>query len=104
MTDNGSRRGARHLERTSTKTSEQDLERFHPLLLDMLPEAVVVVNARGHIALVNEQTEALFGYARAELLGQPIERLIPPRLRQAYFRRAHRRQRARHAAPTMPIT
>jgi PAS domain S-box-containing protein len=50
-------------------------------LLDTAPDAMVVVDARGRIALVNLQTERMFGYTRAELLGQPIEILIPERFR-----------------------
>ena len=95
MTQSDSQRGARHPEVRSKQTTEQDLERYRPLL-EVLPEAVVVIDATGRITLVNQQTEALFGYARAELLGQPIEHLIPQR-----FRQAHRRHRASYvAAPT----
>jgi PAS domain S-box-containing protein len=48
-------------------------------LLEAAPDAMVIVDARGTIQLVNAQTEALFGYAREELLGQPVEILIPER-------------------------
>jgi len=40
---------------------------------------MVIVNGRGEIVLINKQTEKLFGYSRDELLGSPIERLIPSR-------------------------
>lgn len=53
---------------------------FHDLV-DALPDAVVVINETGTIVLINHQTEALFGYARDELLGQAIEILVPERFR-----------------------
>ena len=50
-------------------------------LLEAVPDAIVITDADGHIVLVNHQTEALFGYARAELLGQLIEILVAERFR-----------------------
>ena len=42
---------------------------------------MVIVNSDGRIALVNSQTEKVFGYTRQELVGQPIELLAPARFR-----------------------
>ena len=48
-------------------------------LLEHAPDATVIVDADGRIQLVNAQTERLFGYYREELIGKPVEMLIPAR-------------------------
>src|SRR5260370_1108744 len=48
-------------------------------MLEAAPDAIIIVDQTGDIVLVNSQTEKLFGYARAELLGHKIELLLPPR-------------------------
>ena len=53
-------------------------------VLDAAPDAMVIVDERGRIALVNSQVERLFGWDREALLGQPVEVLIPARLRGAH--------------------
>jgi PAS domain S-box-containing protein len=46
-------------------------------LMEAAPDAMVVVDADGHIVLVNRQTEVLFGYLRRELIGERVEILVP---------------------------
>ena len=53
-------------------------------LLDTVPDAIVMVNNTGRIVLVNGQAEQLFGYQREELLGKPIEILLPQRFRMGH--------------------
>lgn len=55
-------------------------------LLDAAPDAMVVVGAEGEILHVNTRTEVIFGYTRAELVGAPIEVLVPERFRGAHPR------------------
>ena len=57
------------------------------------PDGVLVVNSEGLITRVNARTEELFGYARSELRGLPIEILVPDR-----FRKAHESDRRNYQA------
>lgn len=63
-------------------------------LIEASPVANVCVDACGTIVLVNQQLEKLFGYARDELIGNPVEILVPdnlkaehPTLRNSYFQK-----------------
>ena len=57
-------------------------------LVDSAPDAMVIADAQGRIVQVNSQTEALFGYAREEVLNLKVEDLIPQRFRTGHL--AHR--------------
>lgn len=61
-------------------------------LFEFSPDAIVVTDRDGKITNINAQVETLFGYPRSELLGQPIEILIPER-----FRTTHPKHRAEYA-------
>jgi PAS domain S-box-containing protein len=71
-------------------------ERFRGLL-DAAPDAILAVAEDGSIVLANMQAERLFGYPRAELLGQPVELLVP-----AGERGAHPGHRERYLADPRP--
>src|SRR5450631_1722050 len=53
-------------------------------LLEAVPDALVGMDQKGVIRFVNRQTESLFGYDRDDLIGQPIETLVPESLWQIY--------------------
>ncbi len=57
-------------------------------LLEAAPDAIVIVDRTGRIVLANAQAERLFGYSRAELIGQPVELLVPDSYRGGHV--AHR--------------
>jgi len=57
------------------------LEAKFRTLLELLPEAVILVDSAGRVVFANEVAELLFGYSRGTLSDQPAEMLLPPRLR-----------------------
>jgi PAS domain S-box-containing protein len=72
--------GAFSLEVTDRKRAEREAleaERRFRTLLEAAPDAVVISDAHGSIVLLNARAEELFGYAREELIGKPLEMLIP---------------------------
>jgi diguanylate cyclase (GGDEF)-like protein/PAS domain S-box-containing protein len=75
-------------------------ERKFRALLEAAPDAMVIVNSHGHIALMNAQAERLFGYERRDLIGQPITELIPERFRNRH--RNHQKHYLRNAG-TRPM-
>jgi two-component system sensor kinase FixL len=58
-------------------------ERFRRVV-EAAPSAMIMVNQEGQITLANQQAEKTFGYPREELLGHPIEMLVPERLRSGH--------------------
>ena len=63
-------------------TQRERTEKMFQRVVESAPNAIVMMNSESRIVLVNSQTEKYFGYRRDELLGQPIETLIPERLRE----------------------
>src|SRR5262245_18501922 len=57
-------------------------------LLELAPDAIVITDQAGRITIANGQAEAIFGYHRDELIGRPIEILMPERFR---LRHVHHR-------------
>jgi PAS domain S-box-containing protein len=60
-------------------TERKQAEERTRLVVEAAPSAIVMVDSQGTIVLVNAQTEITFGYPREELLGKPVEMLIPAR-------------------------
>ncbi|HET9931898.1 MAG TPA: PAS domain S-box protein [Polyangiaceae bacterium] len=65
-------------------TSQADADAMFRALVDAAPSAMIVVRHDGRIAFVNQRTMALFGYGRDDLIGSPIELLIPERYRREH--------------------
>ncbi|MEY2430385.1 MAG: hypothetical protein QOC92_110, partial [Acidimicrobiaceae bacterium] len=85
-------------ERTARELVQQKTDERFRALLESAPDAVLAVDSRGLIVLANRQTERVFGYERSEVVGQPVETLLPDRfrvrhsnLRNGYFAAPHTR-------------
>jgi PAS domain S-box-containing protein len=75
--ESGTHRGFAKITRDITRRKRAE-EKFRGLL-ESAPDAMVIVEPQGRIILVNAQTLKLFGYDREELIGQPVEILVPSR-------------------------
>ena len=65
------------LDITKRKLAEEQFR----LVVEASPNAMIIVNGEGGITLVNTQAETMFGYTRDELIGHPVEMLVPERFR-----------------------
>src|SRR5579864_415360 len=78
--------------RVSTPTEPQTI---FEKLFEASPDAIAVTDSQGRITSVNSQLERLFGYGREQLVGQPVEILVPDRFRNAHP--GHRETYSSHA-------
>lgn len=85
------------LESNRDITNRKKEERKFRSLLESAPDAMVIADSSGEIQLVNAQAEKLFGYDRKELIGKPVEILVPPRYRSRHV--VHRERFGRHPRP-----
>jgi len=61
-----------------------DSETYFRNVLESAPDAMIIIDEQGKIAIVNAQVETMFGYERQEILGRKIETLLPERLREQH--------------------
>ena len=78
-------------------SARKRLEASFRNIVEAAPYGMVMVDAQGSIVLCNARMERMFGYARAELLGQSMDMLLPERYRAAHV---HHRDGYR-AAPAL---
>ena len=80
----------RHLNRAlkkqvlETRSERDDTEDIFRSVLESAPDGILGVDKRGNIVLANSESGRLFGYAREELLGQPVEMLVPHRFKDVH--------------------
>jgi PAS domain S-box-containing protein len=74
-------------------TERRQVEELYRGLLEAAPDAIVTHGLDGRIVLVNSRVEQLYGYRREELIGQPVELLLPEPLHEL-----HARHRAAYGA------
>jgi PAS domain S-box-containing protein len=77
------------LESNRDVTRRRDEEEKFRNLLESAPDAMVIVDGEGRVQLVNAQTERLFGYSREELIGKPVELLMPERFHRQHVGHRH---------------
>jgi len=81
----------------SEQRSQKSEQRFR-MIFDAAPDAVFLLDAEGRIAMANSAAETMLGYRHEEMIGQPMEILVPENMRAIYAE-----QRGRCAAYPVPV-
>ncbi len=74
------------MEPTVHQCSLETLQQIYLKVVEASPDAMIVVNSRGYIEVFNVQAELMFGYDRSEILGKPLEILLPDTVRHKHAR------------------
>ena len=86
-----------------TRSAEGDIfgsaQTLAERLLEFLPDAILVTGSDGRIRDANPQVERIFGYSREELVGRPIEILVPERFRMRHIHHREDYQAEAHMRP-----
>jgi len=67
-------------------TNTGNSETLFRTLLETAPDAMIIVDRKGCIVIVNSQAESMFGYLREELFGEPVEILLPASLKKSHVK------------------
>ncbi len=97
LTESGEIVGASAIARDITERKQADA--MFRVAVESSPGAMVMTDAAGKIVMVNAETERMFGYPRGELIGKPVEMLIPKKFRDAHAQ--HRKTFAEHPTQRM---
>src|SRR5688572_20928284 len=77
----GPRESGGQLRRSAKRKRSGVIDEQFRLALEATPAAMIMVDGTGHLVFINALAETLFGYSRNELVGRPIETLVPERYR-----------------------
>jgi diguanylate cyclase (GGDEF)-like protein/PAS domain S-box-containing protein len=90
------------VERMRDEQALRESEERYRWLIESAPYALVIVDDQGRIVIANTETEKLFAYDRKELLGEPVEILIPERFRDGHLGHRASYHAQPHARPMAP--
>jgi PAS domain S-box-containing protein len=77
-------------ERKQAELALREAEQQFRGLMESVPDAMLIVDEQARIVFINARAEELFGYTREELIGEPVEILLPRGLRRRH--EAHRNE------------